>query len=250
MSTPPPELTDHPQPPPRGPGIYLDSIRQAYRLVTDEWLTWVVTSFLFFIFTIGLFVVWSISFSLLTINDFDPSRPVMSPKILTVFFFTGSGYAYLAISFLGGMVEMALRQIRSEPILSRMIFLGFRNPLNAFVALLVALVGIFMGLTLLVPSFFLMGALAFAPYLPSIRNLDAMDALKQSFAVLWRHGFAMFFFLILVTAVSLSGLLACFVGVLITLPILPMVLAIHYNLFFPKSTEDFLYQPLAETPPT
>jgi hypothetical protein len=60
----------------------------------------------------------------------------------------------------------------------------------------------------------------------------------------------MFFFLILVTAVSLSGLLACFVGVLITLPILPMVLAIHYNLFFPKSTEDFLYQPLAETPPT
>ena len=250
MSTPPPELTDHPQPPPQGPGIYFDSIRVAYRLVTDEWLTWGLTSLLFLAFSISLFVVWSISFSLLTIDDFDPANPVMSPKILTLFFFTGSGYAYLAISLLAGMVEMGLRQIQGEPILVRMIFLGFRNPLNAFVALLVALVGIFMGLTLLVPSLYLMGALAFAPYLPSIGNLDAMEALKQSFAVLWRYGFSMFILLTVVTLVSLSGLLACFVGVLVTLPILPLVLAIHYNIFFPKSTADFLYQPLTETPPT
>jgi hypothetical protein len=248
LSTTPSESNNRPQLEPRRPGIYFDTIGQGYRYITEDWLTWVLTSLLFFVPTSIGFFVWAIVFGILTQGEVNPNHPVMTPKVLIIFFLSGSVFAHWVISFCGGMIEMALRQIRGEAINARMIFLGFRQSLNGYVALLVSLVAIFMGLTFIFPGFYLLGVLAFAPYLPALRDTDALEALRMSFSALWRFGVSMFLLLTVAVLVSFSGILACFVGVLITFPILAFVIALHYTYFFPNPTGDALFQPLAETP--
>jgi hypothetical protein len=254
LSTTPPDQTPDPRPNSDGrarpPGIYFDTIAISYRYVTDEWLTWGLAGLLV---TIGavlgyLWLGWIAG--TLALGEVTTLVPVLTPRILTVLFMTSSVYWFFITGMLGGLMEMALRQLKGEEIRPSMVLLGFRNPFNGFVALFVSLVLVTAGFTLLFPGFYLIGALAFAPYLSSLRGVEALDALRLSFLALWRHGLGMFALIVLAAVICFLGLFTCGIGLFLAIPMVAFMVALHYTYFFPTATGDYLFQPITETPPS
>jgi uncharacterized membrane protein len=136
--------------------------------------------------------------------------------------------------FMGGIYRMAVNQVRGQAVSVGDMF----SATDVFPAVLIASIltniAIMIGLLLcIIPGLFVAGALMFTLPLIVDRRLSAIDAMSTSFNTLKGQAFSAFTFALVVGLVILAGALACGLGVLVTMPIGLVAVALLYRDFFP-----------------
>jgi uncharacterized membrane protein len=129
-----------------------------------------------------------------------------------------------------------LKAVRREKIEIKDMFSVFeRNYWNAVIASLVTTIIIVIGLfMLIVPGIFFACRLAFVPYLVIDEKMEAMEALKASWAMTKGHGWTIFFMGLLAIPIVLAGLIALIFGVLISAMWITAAFAVLYHSVYLK----------------
>jgi hypothetical protein len=158
------------------------------------------------------------------------TRPTIQAMINQHQFSVGGILLILLVSILGapvyvvlmaGLMKYFLNLIRGEPAAIGDAFAGF-GPMTGQLILL----GLVMNLLVLIgfvlcviPGIFLQVAWLFAMALVVDRRMNFWDAMELSRKMVCRHWFVVFAFLIVYTLVVMAGVIACCIGILVTIPI-------------------------------
>jgi hypothetical protein len=129
-----------------------------------------------------------------------------------------------------------LKAVRREKIEIKDMFAVFeRNYWNAVIAGLVTTVIIVIGFfMLIVPGIIFACRLAFVPYLVIDQKMEAMEALKASWAMTRGHGWTIFFMGLLAILIVIAGLIVLIFGVLISVMWISAAFAILYHSVYLK----------------
>ncbi|MCK4852601.1 MAG: glycerophosphoryl diester phosphodiesterase membrane domain-containing protein [Bacteroidales bacterium] len=147
------------------------------------------------------------------------------------------GYAIFVAGPIGYSVNWVfLKAVRREKIEIKDMFAVFeRNYWNAVIAGLVTtiiiVIGIFM---LIVPGIIFACRLAFVPYLVIDQKMEALEALKASWAMTKGHGWSIFFIGVLAFFIVIGGLLVLIFGVLISAMWITAAFAVLYHSVYLK----------------
>jgi len=147
------------------------------------------------------------------------------------------GYGIFISGPIGYSVQWVfLKAVRREKIEIKDMFAVFeRNYWNAVIAGLVTtiiiVIGVFM---LIVPGIIFACRLAFVPYLVIDRKMEAMEALKASWAMTKGHGWTIFFMGLLAICIVIAGLLVLIFGVLVSAMWISAAFAILYHSVYLK----------------
>lgn len=147
------------------------------------------------------------------------------------------GYGIFISGPIGYSVQWVfLKAVRREKIEIKDMFAVFeRNYWNAVIAGLVTtiiiVIGIFM---LIVPGIIFACRLAFVPYLVIDQKMEAMEALKASWAMTKGHGWTVFFMGLLAFFIIIAGLIVLLFGVLISVMWISAAFAILYHSVYLK----------------
>ncbi len=129
-----------------------------------------------------------------------------------------------------------LKAVRREKIEIKDMFAVFeRNYWNAVIAGLVTTIIIVIGFfMLIVPGIIFACRLAFVPYLVIDQKMEAMEALKASWAMTKGHGWTIFAMALLAFLIVIAGLLVLIFGVLISAMWISAAFAILYHSVYKK----------------
>jgi serine/threonine protein kinase len=132
---------------------------------------------------------------------------------------------------MGGLYLYFLKKIRRESAGVETAFAGFRQPfphlvIAGFLASLLTGLGF---LCLILPGIYLFVAWLFTFPLIVDRRLEFWPALRLSRKIISRHWWKFLGFLIVLGLINLAGLLACFIGLLVTFPITFAALTYAYE---------------------
>jgi hypothetical protein len=130
-----------------------------------------------------------------------------------------------------------LKAVRREKIEIKDMFAVFeRNYWNAVIASLVTTIIIVIGLFMfIVPGIIFACRLAFVPYLVIDEKMEAMEALKASWAMTKGHGWTIFFMGLLAFLIIIAGLIVLIFGVLISAMWISAAFAIlYYSVYLKK----------------
>jgi hypothetical protein len=136
--------------------------------------------------------------------------------------------------FIGGLMKYYLKLIRGENATMSDAFSGFSSALGPL-----ALLGLVQGFLVLVgfvfcliPGIYLATAWYFATPLVIDRGMNFWDAMEFSRKVVSKHWFAVFGLMLVAGLVAMAGLLACGIGILVTMPIGLVALMYGYDDIF------------------
>ena len=123
--------------------------------------------------------------------------------------------------FMAGLMKYFLNLIRGEPATVGDAFSGFGPMIGQLIVLgLVMNVLVIVGYVLcIIPGIFLQVAWLFATPLVIDRRMKFWDAMELSRKMACKHWFIIFAFLIVYGLVVMAGLIACCIGILVTMPI-------------------------------
>lgn len=233
---------------PGEPRVRFEVIGDAWRLFSQQSSTWVVAMLVAAVVIAGVFFVAMIVLSGLGLMR-SPAEPspasfmanmfAMLPMMLVIML------ALMIIS--GGLYRMAIKQIRGEAIAIGDMF-SVTDVLPALVvAALVVGVAVSIGNMLCyIPGFIAGGLLMFAvPFAVDYRG-SGMEAVSGSFSALSGQWLMATLFYLVVTIIGSIGGLACGVGLLVTMPLMILSIALLYNDFFPP---EVMSAPVADAPP-
>jgi hypothetical protein len=147
----------------------------------------------------------------------------------------GTAVQIMQFVFLGGMVKMALNQLRGQPISVGDVFSGFAHfgPL-ALAGLLYSL-GTQLGvLFCIIPGLLLAGLWMLTIPLIVDQNLDAITALTTSLKTLQPQMWMALLLYLVLSIVAGIGWVVCGIGMVVTYPLLPLGLTLVYRDFFPE----------------
>ncbi len=217
----------------RPPGVYFDAIGAAWKLVQSDLSTWILTTL------VGGFLIalvaggCNIGINMLVYGSILNTGPFDLMKYLTAAALGIIPNMVVGI-FSGSLLYMGLKQARSEPLNIGDLFIGFQCAVPLMIAtLFVSLVTALGFVCLIIPGFFLIGALSFTPLLVIDRNMNPIEAMKASFNTLRADAWAMFALLFVAGLVVALGYCACFIGILFTLPVYFVTVGLTYNTYFP-----------------
>lgn len=152
--------------------------------------------------------------------------------------FLAQGVSYVLFA---GVMIFTLKLLRGETAKFEDVFAGFKNFVPYFVAGLAY--GIAVGFAyccFCIPGLILSGLLMFTFPLIYDRNMGPIDAMKESFNLLKDQlGMATVYFL-LAYLFAIAGLIACGVGVIVTLPIIYIAQALAYHKIVGGNTAVFV----------
>lgn len=165
--------------------------------------------------------------------------PIVGVTALILLLLSVSGAAYVGIvlagPLLGGLYWYYLKLIRGQPAELGDAFAGFTQFffLHLFLASLVSSLLVALGLALcLLPGIYLGVAWKLALPLIMDKRLEFWPAMELSRKVISRHWWSFFGLLILSGLLNLAGVLACFVGVFVTVPVTLLALMYAYEDIF------------------
>jgi hypothetical protein len=147
------------------------------------------------------------------------------------------GYGIFIAGPIGYSVNWVfLKAVRREKIEIKDMFAVFeRNYWNAVIAGLVTTIIIVIGFfMLIVPGIIFACRLAFVPFLVIDQKMEAMEALKASWAMTKGHGWTVFFMGLLAILIVIAGLLVLIFGVLISAMWISAAFAILYHSVYKK----------------
>jgi len=221
------------------PGVYFEFIGTAWKMIMANVGTWVVATLIVLAPAIALSVVNNLINAVL----FPGSRSSSPEQALQVF----SSPLYwlvnlplgilsnvITLCLLMGLQVLALDQFDGKPMDVGRVLAPFKQLLPLFGTNLLTGIATFVGTMLcLVPGFYLMGLLALAGNACYFLNLGTLDSFNYSRELLKPFAWRMFALMVAAIFCSLMGLVACGIGILVTYPILPIVLALQWRTFHP-----------------
>lgn len=148
------------------------------------------------------------------------------------------GYAVFIAGPIGMSAKWAfLKAVRREKVEIKDMFVVFeRNYWNAVIAGLVMGIVIILGfLMLIVPGIIFACRLTFVPYLIIDEKMEAMEALKTSWAMTKGHGWTIFGMALLAFLIVIAGLIVLFFGVIISAMWISAAFAVlYYSVYLKK----------------
>lgn len=229
MGVPDPRLNPYGDPP-RRPRVRLSAIGEGWELFKAEWLTWVVIALIVMLCNAVVFgAVHGFTGRRLPAGGggFHVQVPPVGQVLDVVLGSILNGF------FLGGMFRTACLQIRGRrPKVSDLFELS--NVLNELVigSALYALICFAAAFLLVLPAFIASGVLMFTIPLIVDGRLKAVDALRTSWLALKDQWLAATVFHLLVNFATALGGCCCFVGLLFTMPLYSLSVAVLYRDFF------------------
>ncbi|MDR3690660.1 MAG: hypothetical protein P4L46_14880 [Fimbriimonas sp.] len=236
--------------PSRPPGIYFDYISEAWRLVSSNLSTWVLSTLIFFGITYGVNIPLSLVGNYVAYGSvLGATRTPTIPGILTSFAIEILGI-FITYPIQAGMLNMALRQVRGYQVQPGDVFSGFSMTgqvvFGYFLMGLLTSIGF---LCCIIPSFYVFGVVAFVPLLIVDRRMSAIEAVQESYRALKPFAWAMFGFLFVLGLISSAGICAFCIGMLFTFPVYVMAQALTYSNFYPAPNEPASWNPIGIEPP-
>lgn len=224
--------TNNPMDPFRPPGVYFDSISTAFEIIKRDWALWLATTLTYILVSIPLAFVQVFAQNG---GDFLSQNP---PSMNAIIQGQAIGIlnTFLTMTVFAGMVHMGVKAANGETIAYRDLF--YAVPRIWTIALLTFLLYLSIGLgfvLLVVPGVFLLGVFALSIPIVVEQKVGAVEGMRRSFEVLMPHVWAMFGLILVAGLATAVGYFACCIGILLTFPILPIVLGMHYNYFFPRA---------------
>jgi hypothetical protein len=145
-----------------------------------------------------------------------------------------------------GMLRMAFKQIRGQtPAVGDVFDIG-DVLVPAIVAWLITSIAIGIGTALcVIPGLIAAGLLLFTSPLVADRRLDGVQAATLSFETLKGELVMASVFALALALVAVVGVLACGVGLLVTLPLVTLAIALTYRNYFPDTGAVSPYAPTA-----
>lgn len=226
-------------------------ISEAWNLLTAKSLTWVAISIIYII-PIAVVYGYMEYFTYktqppLTDSNFIKMLTENFVQSITLSLITQFLITFVQAFFLGGIFNAAFKQLNGEDISPSDIFSGTEFYVNILVASLAVSVLEFAGAFLcFFPSLIVRGLFFLTIPLIVRKNLPPLDAMKESFNATKGDWFMYTIFVFVVVILSVLGMLACFVGVVFTLPLMFLTAAVAYRDCFepemkPLSRVDQLY---------
>lgn len=209
-----------PSQPSRGPQISFDSISEAWKYLQPNLGPWIGATLIYAVVT-GVFSALS------------PKDSAGQPEI-------GAAYWMLSLlSFvsgqflLGGLMRMAIHTVRTGraefgllfstfDVLPALLIAGILTPIASAIGFLLCIV----------PGLLLLGLFLFVNPLIVDQKKGAIEAISTSFNALKSQMWMALLYVIVLGLVLLAGLIACGVGILVTLPLILLAIAVTYRDFF------------------
>jgi len=174
------------------------------------------------------------------------TRPAINSMIVQHQFSAGGIFTVLLVTvisapvytvFTAGLFKYYLRLIRGESATIGDAFSGFGPSLGQLVLLsLVQMVLILIGYALcLIPGIYLAVAWYFSIPLVIDKRMNFWEALKLSRQLVSKHWFIVFAFMIVYGLLVVSGIIACCIGIFVTMPIGFAALMYAYETIFSES---------------
>ncbi|HEX8200102.1 MAG TPA: glycerophosphoryl diester phosphodiesterase membrane domain-containing protein [Isosphaeraceae bacterium] len=249
---------------PAGPArVRIGAIGEAWNLLSQNLGTWVLLSFLFLICNFGLNLVTQIGLQVFIGVVASSMGPGPATAALVVVAFLAQFALNLAVNafIFGGMFRAACRQARGRVVDAGDLFRAGAAVLPLIVASLVfglAVVGVMVAVVLpvvllqgqdvqgpltavlilvgMLLALMVAGRLMFTFPLIVDGGLGGIEAIRRSWQALRGQTFMAALVTVLAGLVSGLGVILCFVGVLFTLPLYYLTIAVLYRDFFAKST--------------
>lgn len=224
---------------PLPPGPHIEAISEAINLFQREWATYVLAALIMFGICGGIYGL--LYFCLFATLGFGSHPGASGDAPFLVFPVVALLYIVLALAYLGfyyGIAGMALKQIRGYPIAVSDVFGAFRFTLRLlgtnFLIGLASAVGICL---CIVPGLWISGSLSLAPFIAIDQDKGVVDSLSESWRVAgtFGTGIALWGMMFLIGLVGMVGEFACCVGLLATVPISIIAMAVEYFYFFPNA---------------
>lgn len=138
---------------------------------------------------------------------------------------------FVSIPLGAGMAYLALKLVRQDPTAEfTTLFAGFSRYVDLIVGSLVVLVICSIGFVLLIVPGIIAGlGLMLMQYLVMDRGLKGIDAVKESWERMKGHKLEAFLLALASVGIAILGLLACFVGLFVAIPVIIAAQAAFYN---------------------
>lgn len=240
-----------PQPPAYSPPpqrVKFEDIGEAFQLLQKQLGAWVGAGAITFFGTLTAvvpFYVWVIASVLRKGESFNPAT-LLGPVLLMVL-----TLLVLSLVTTSGMYQMALKQLRggrlsvgdlfgnlskSGPVFVLLVLLGLIGGVIGGVsqALLGSVLGPFAGLLTSIPSYILGALSSLSVLLVLDQRLSPVEAIQESWRVMKSELWTALAFILVLGMASSLGALACGFGVIFTLPLYYLGMALMYRNFYPE----------------
>lgn len=239
MQPPPPQppISGYPRPNPLGPlhgqSIRFEAISEAWGFFTRDMASWIAAMLIMIFLTIAVGGGVLVAAHMIVYGTyFVADGSIDDPRYWAVqgIQMVGNSLSYVIYA---GPFRMAARQVRGEPYSVADVFSGFSNPMHALVAGLIVGVSTTFGfLMCILPGLLLYGLYMFVQPLLVDQRVSALQAISMSWNALKGQIWMAMLFVVVVALLGAAGGLACGVGVLFSLPVFYLAIAIHYRDFF------------------
>ncbi|MBX6315025.1 MAG: hypothetical protein IRY99_19240 [Isosphaeraceae bacterium] len=216
------------------PVVRFGAIGEAWALIRRELGTWVLAMVILLIGFSGLSLLAEAIFGPGIRLGFRQARPFLSVSRRGAATLVQS-IIYIAINgfFLGGMVRMAARQIRGQPIKVGDLFSVIDVLPELLLASFLVALAMAVGFALCVlPGFLVGGLLMFVIPLVVDGRLRATEAIRRSWRALEGQWLSATLFHLVAGLLASSGFLLCGIGILITAPLYAVSVTVLYRDFF------------------
>jgi uncharacterized membrane protein len=217
------------------PQLRFDAIGEAWRLFQQQMSTWIVAEI---VFMIGIALAYLVAILLfgLTATIFSGISKAIPIAVLAIplSFFVPITVIVVGVQLgLAGMYRMAIKQMQGEQIAVGDLFsvTDVIGPLlvgSLLSALAISIGNIFCG----IPGLIAAGLLMFTIPLIVDKRMQGIDAMKLSFETLKPDLVMATLFYVVVAVVGEIGMVGCGIGILFTLPLFFLSIAIAYRDFF------------------
>jgi len=216
------------------PRVRWEWISEAWELFTRQWSTWVLMILVLYLIVfavylpfIGIFMAMAPT---MPQGDDFPTAPVFPVALLAlypvIYVVILSAVAWL----LGGLYHAAFKQLRGEQIAVGDLFSGGRYFGRMLGALfLIAIAAGIGGIFCLIPGLIVYGMTMLTYPMIVEGNKGTIDAISASIEVTKRDWIMFTLFAVAVYLLASLGVIACGVGVLATMPLLPLTQALAYR---------------------
>jgi uncharacterized membrane protein len=219
-----------------GGKVRFGAIGDAFELIRDQMGMWLLMSLVYFLASFGIGVALSLAANLIQVAVMQ-TQPNNQPLLITVMIVSGLinwGVSVTVNSYLmGGMYLAALKQVRGQRFGIEDLFGAGKVLGPLVVATLLTMLATIAGMILLIiPGIYIGIRLSLALPLVVDRGLSGTEAMKWSWRGLEGQVLIMFATMFCAGLLGAAGVILCCVGLLFTLPIPYLTVAIIYRDIF------------------
>lgn len=219
------------------PRVRFEAIGGAWALYQQQMGTWILIGLI----TGGILIISQMLLSFIVPSP-QPERFDLryllslfySPRNILLGIVTGILYALVEAA----MVRAALKQIRGEGAsVSALIEIADVAGKLVLLGLVQSILSTIAGLLCVLPTFVVWALLLFAVPLVVDQKMEPLDAIRQSYNMLRSQWLTALLFSIAAGLVSAAGAILCCVGVVLTIPLYPLSIALLYDDFVRGAVE-------------